>query len=233
NVNGVYLPPSPLSPLPPGERGRGEGGGTRRGVAVGQGGLLLLSDNAGANWSFPDLLLPFEVTSSWDFRAVHGAGLQVWAAGRPGSVLLHSGDGGQTWDMQSTGQPLPINGLFFHDERTGWAVGELGTILATTDGGRTWKVQQQGGRRTSLLFLHASSAGVPADTVARLSGDEGFLSATVRVLGADSTTAAFGRAAEGDRLSAALRLVGGSAGELLWQFPLPPHLTGQKQEEIA
>ncbi|MBI1914371.1 MAG: hypothetical protein HYS12_06480 [Planctomycetes bacterium] len=217
NIHGVYLP-----------QGR-----ARRGVAVGQGGLILLTDNAGAKWSYPELLLPFEVLSSWDFRAVHGAGVHVWAAGRPGSVLLHSGDGGQTWDMQSTGQPLPIDGLFFHDERTGWAVGELGTILATTDGGRTWKVQQQGGRRASLLFLHASSAGVPADTVARLSGDEGFLSTAVRVLGADSTTAAFARAAEGDRLSAAMRLVGGSAGELLWQFPLPPHLAGQKPEEIA
>jgi photosystem II stability/assembly factor-like uncharacterized protein len=217
NVNGVYLPKE----------------GSRRGVAVGQGGLLLLSDNAGATWSFPDLLLPVEVTSSWDFRTVHGAGAHIWAAGRPGSVLLHSGNGGQTWDMQSTGQPLPIDGLFFHDEHTGWAVGELGTILATTDGGRTWKVQQQGGRRASLLFLHASSAGVPADTVARLSADEGYLSATVRVLTADSTTAAFSRAAEGDRLTAAMRLVGGSAGELLWQFPLPAHLAGQKPEEIA
>ena len=38
--------------------------------------------------------------------------------------------------MQATRQPLPLNGLFFRDENTGWAVGELGTILATRDGGR-------------------------------------------------------------------------------------------------
>src|SRR5262249_43263048 len=144
------------SPLPPGERGKAEG--AQRGVAVGQGGLILFTDDAGSHWKYQQFL-SFELTSSWDFRAVHGAGTHIWAAGRPGSVLMHSGDGGKTWDMQLTGQPLPINGLFFHDERTGWAVGELGTILATSDGGRTWKVQQQGGRRAALLLLHASSAG--------------------------------------------------------------------------
>jgi photosystem II stability/assembly factor-like uncharacterized protein len=45
-------------------------------------------------------------------------------------------------------RPLPqgntINDTVFFDELRGWAVGEAGTILATTDGGVTWQVQRSG-----------------------------------------------------------------------------------------
>ncbi len=209
------------------------GGDGRLGVAVGQGGLILLTDNAGGKWSYPELLLPPEVLSCWDFHAVHGHGKHIWAAGRPGSVLLHSADGGKTWQMRPTGQPLPINGLYFRDDKHGWAVGELGTILATADGGRTWEVRQQGGRRAALLFLHARPAGLPAGAVARLGADEGYLAAAVRVLAPDSARAAPGRAAEGDRFAAAMREAGGAAGELLWQFPLPPQLNFESGEDVV
>ena len=207
-------------------------GPAARGVAVGQGGLILLTDNGGAKWSYPDLLLPPEVIASWDLNAVHGAGRHLWAAGRPGSVLLHSGDGGRKWEMQATGQPLPLNGLFFRDENNGWAVGELGTILATRDGGRSWHVCQQGGKRASLLFLHARSGAVPADVIAQLGGDEGYLSVALRVLTADPASAAFDRAGEGDRLALAARLAGGAGGEALWQFPLAQHLDTGRRDDL-
>jgi len=41
--------------------------------------------------------------------------------GRPGSVVLHSADLGITWDIQSTKQPVPLNGVFFTDDQRGWA----------------------------------------------------------------------------------------------------------------
>ena len=204
----------------------------QRGVAVGQGALILLTDNGGLNWAAAELLLPPEAILSWDLHAVHGAGRHLWAAGRPGSSVLHSRDGGKNWEMQTTGQPLPINGLFFRDERTGWAVGELGTILGTTDGGRTWSVRQQGGKRAAVLFLHARSGGVPADTVALLGGDEGYLAAAVRVLTPDSTSAAFDRAGEGDRLAMAVRQAGGAAAETLWQFPLAQYLNADRRKDL-
>src|SRR5262249_46045442 len=37
-------------------------------------------------------------------------------------------------------------------------------------------------------------------------------------------TAAFEKASEAQRFAAAVRLAGGAAGEMLWQFPLPQHL---------
>jgi photosystem II stability/assembly factor-like uncharacterized protein len=199
-----------------------------RSVAVGQGGLILTS---GAKWKFAELLLPQEVVSCWDFHSVHGAGKHVWAAGRPGSVLLHSADGGQTWSMQSTGQPLTLNALFFHDEKHGWAVGELGLILNTSDGGQTWHAQRHGGKRAALLFVHAHSTGIPTDVAARLC-EEGHLSTAVRVVTADPLSAPYRRAGEGDRLTAAMRLVGGAAGESLWQLPLPSHLNRESRETI-
>src|SRR5262249_29161432 len=65
------------------------------GVAVGQGGLIMLKDDKpGSSWSIADLKLSSDVQASLDFNAAHGVGTQVWVVGRPGSVLLHSADQG-------------------------------------------------------------------------------------------------------------------------------------------
>ena len=62
--------------------------------------------------------------------------LPAVAAGAP----LSTGDGGWVWQ-----NPLPqgnsLNSGVFVDASHGWAVGEHGTILATTDGGTTWSAQ--------------------------------------------------------------------------------------------
>src|SRR5262245_3202815 len=107
------------------------------GVAVGQGGLILLKDDKPvATWSIAKLPVSADVQSNLDFSAVCVLRNHVWVAGRPGTLLLHSNDSGTSWEVQKTGQPLPLNGLCFLDEKTGWAVGELGSILATQDGGK-------------------------------------------------------------------------------------------------
>jgi photosystem II stability/assembly factor-like uncharacterized protein len=96
-----------------------------------------------------------------------------WAAGSVssvpnlwGQVILHTSDGGKTWQVQYENQP-PSDDLFsyhrlcsiyFVDRQNGWAVGTSetrwdqslppagnwqheGAILHTTDGGKTWKDQ--------------------------------------------------------------------------------------------
>jgi photosystem II stability/assembly factor-like uncharacterized protein len=197
----------------------------KRGVAVGQGGLVLLNENTdGLEWPIPDLGLPRSALAGWDFQAVDTLGNHIWAAGRPGSVLLHSGDFGGTWEVVRTGQPLPIQGLFFLDEHRGWAVGEYGTILGTTDGGKSWQVQHRGGQRAALLFLHARGGALPVETLALLGGDQGYLATALRVEAADPASAAPRRASEPQRFAAAVRQAGGAAGESLWQFPVPQHL---------
>jgi photosystem II stability/assembly factor-like uncharacterized protein len=203
------------------------------GVAVGQGGLVLLKeDKPEATWSIADLPLSADARANLDFSAVSLVGNHVWVAGRPGTIVLHSKDRGTSWEVQNTGQRLPIDGLFFLDDKTGWAVGELGSILTTEDGGTSWRVQRRGGQRAALLFVHARAAGVPLEAVAALGGEEGYLTATIRIVGPDPKSAALSRASDPQRLAAAARQAGGAASEMLWQFPAPQHVARSSTAEL-
>jgi photosystem II stability/assembly factor-like uncharacterized protein/tetratricopeptide (TPR) repeat protein len=202
-------------------------------VAVGQGGLVLLSRNTGgARWTYADLQLPTNLRNDWDFHAASWIGDHIWVVGRPGCALLHSSDRGQTWEVLNTNQPLPLNGMFFSDQAHGWAVGELGTILATVDGGKTWKVQQRGGQRAAALFIHSRPSGLLLDTIALLGGQDGYITVAVQVTGPDPNSASMDQAGLPLRLAAANRKVGGAAGEMFWQFPLPQHLVRADERQI-
>jgi photosystem II stability/assembly factor-like uncharacterized protein len=204
-----------------------------RGVAVGQGGLILLSDDSGgASWSLADLKLSEELRASCDFHAVYCVGKHIWVAGRPGSVILHSADAGETWSWEKTGQNLPINGVYFSDAKQGWAVGELGIILSTADGGKSWKVQRRGGQRAAALVVQARANRLPLDTVALLGAEDGYLTTALQVVSSDPTTSSPALGVESQRLTSAMRLSGGAAGETLWQFPLPGFLMGGHPGEV-
>lgn len=56
-------------------------------------------------------------------------------------LILHSRDGGKTWQTQTSGTRARLYALQFVDPQLGWAVGNEGMILATDDGGATWQVQ--------------------------------------------------------------------------------------------
>ncbi len=204
----------------------------KSGVAVGQGGLVLTTEAGGSSWNYAELGLPKDVAYNWDFRGVHGAGKQYWVVGRPGSVVLHSGDAGAHWEIQRTHQPLPLDAVYFADDQNGWAVGELGSVLATTDGGKSWKVQRRGGQRSAALFVHARAAGTPLDTIAVVGGQDGYLTTSLRVTGADPAGAAPGRSADAMRYSTAVRQAGGAAAEMLWQFPVASHLAHAGRDDL-
>lgn len=195
-------------------------------VAVGQGGLVLLSaSTAGQRWGPANLQLPTEVLAALDFRAVSVRGNEIWAVGRPGSVILHSSDQGQNWELLKTGQNLPLNCVHFVNAKKGWAVGELGLILATEDGGQTWKKLREGGQRAAILVVQAGAANLPLEIPAILGGEEGYLTTALRVTCADAASAPSGKASDLYRLEAAMRQTGGAAAEVLWHFPVPSHVT--------
>ncbi len=205
-------------------------------IAVGDGGRILTLQQPikGAPVMAPvDLKLPVEVQRCWDFHALHFAGEHGWVVGRPGSAILHTWDGGKSWQVQNTGQSLPLRGVFFLNAKQGWVVGELGTILATTDGGKTWKVQRRGGHRAAVLVVTARGETLPAGTVAALGGDEGYLCGAVRLTCSDPVSAGPPQASESARFAEAVRRAGGCGGEVLWQFRLPQHLLQADAKELA
>ena len=183
------------------------------GWLVGDGGLVMLSHDLGNSWQTPPGSLPDYVAENFDFQAVATAGPQVWVAGSPGTRVFHSSDRGNTWQSLPTGQNAPLRAITFIDERTGYAVGDLGTILATNDGGRTWQLQRRGGERAALLLALARETDVPLELVGKLGAEEGYLT-TVSLLRPEP------RAAD-VRLRDALLLSGATATDLAWQFSLP------------
>ena len=51
---------------------------------------------------------------------------------------MYTTDGGQMWNMGSSGYFGTMNDVYFRDANAGWIVGGEGTILETTDGGTSW-----------------------------------------------------------------------------------------------
>jgi photosystem II stability/assembly factor-like uncharacterized protein len=201
-------------------------------LAVARGGLVLASVSDGAKWGFAKLNLPAELLGCLDFHAITAAGKRVWIVGRPGSVVLHSENAGQSWRLQKTGSPLPLHGVSFADEQQGWAVGEAGTILATTDGGATWQIQRQGGKRAAALVVQARAEDLPLDALARLGAAGGYLTTALHVVTADPASAAPSTATESLRYAAAARAAGGLTGETLWAFSLPQHVANAGRDQV-
>ena len=187
--------------------------------AVGDGGLTSLTVDGGKSWTAPAGAPPEEIRQ-FDCRAVALLDHACWIAGSPGTLVFHTPDGGHTWARFSTGQSLPIRALTFLDLNRGWAVGALGTILATRDGGRTWKVQQQGGSRAALLGIFADEQRIPLELFADLAGDQGYLSVVNVVTRPHLDSASASTTAPAQRTHEAIVAVGGSQAETAWQFPL-------------
>ena len=194
--------------------------GESGGWLVGDGGLALTTKDGGFTWSTPPAALP-EAARDFDFRAVAVYGNHCWIGGNPGSCIFHSHDGGQTWQTYRTEKSLPLRSLTFLDENRGWAVGSLGTILATRDGGRTWREQRSGGTRAAMLGIFSEPSRVPLEVFAEQSGNESYLGA-VEIISRFDERGTSREAALPERTHEALLSVGGSQADTAWRFPLRP-----------
>lgn len=136
-------------------------------VAVGERGIVLLSDDSGKSWRQAQVPVSVSLTAVQFVDAEQG-----WAVGHMG-VVLHSSDGGETWVKQldgvtaaqlalvsaqhgddakqlkdaerlvADGPDKPFLDLYFSDRRTGYVVGAYGLILHTVDGGASWQPWMQ------------------------------------------------------------------------------------------
>jgi len=203
------------------------------GWLVGQGGLVMLTADLGVTWQTPPGDLPEGVPQQFDFSALAVIGPKAWVAGSPGTRVLHSPDAGRSWASFPTGQSLPIEGLCFVDDRHGWAVGELGTILATADGGQTWKRQRSGGTRAALLGIFSEPDHVPLELFAQLSGNEGYLGVVETLNRRDLEAAPRADVPRNDRLREALVAAGASSARSAWRFPLRQEGLGLTADQIV
>jgi len=107
-------------------------------VAVGDHGVVLLSDDNGAHFRQAKRVPSDSALTSVTFvDAQHG-----WASGHWG-VILKTDDGGETWSLQRSDTSIdqPVFSIAFRDAQHGWAVGLWSLLLTTDDGGQTWKRQ--------------------------------------------------------------------------------------------
>lgn len=103
-------------------------------VAVGDRGHILVSNDAN-DW----LQVPAPVRSALTSVAFADAD-NGWAVGHD-ATILHSADGGRTWEMQNFEPELeePFHDVIFRDAQRGIAVGAYGLAYYTTDGGQQWQ----------------------------------------------------------------------------------------------
>jgi photosystem II stability/assembly factor-like uncharacterized protein len=104
-------------------------------VAVGERGVVLLSDDGGATFrQARDVPVNASLTSVWFSSPKLG-----WAVGHWG-VVVHTTDGGDTWTRQRLDMDVdqPLFSVYFKSDTEGWAVGLWSLMLHTTDGGAHW-----------------------------------------------------------------------------------------------
>lgn len=165
----------------------------RRLVAVGERGIVLLSDDDGASWRQAPTPVQVSLTAVQFVNERSG-----WAVGHLG-VVLHSADGGTSWRKQldgieaaelavraavtpqdkaaaahlrADGPDKPFLDLYFQDERTGYILGAYNLLYRTADGGKSWQPWQARVPNPKSLHLYGMRAANGALYVA---GEQGSL----------------------------------------------------------
>jgi len=166
-------------------------------VAVGEEGVVLLSDDNGVSWRQAEQVPTSAALTSVQF--VNGS--KGWAVGHLGLVLT-SDDGGETWRKQldgiqaaqlaleqakargdesalrsaqylvDDGPDKPFLNLYFLNEKTGYVFGAYNLIFRTDDGGEHWQPWLD--RVDNPMGMHLYGMA-QADDVLLLAGEQGTL----------------------------------------------------------
>ena len=107
-------------------------------TAVGNGGVILRTSDAGATW-----ITQLSTTTRPLFRSCFTSSDTGIIVGDYG-IMLKTTNGGITWIKQPSGTINHLRDIAFIDNKTGISVGAMGTIIGTSDGGMTWTLQESG-----------------------------------------------------------------------------------------
>lgn len=201
------------------------------GWMVGQGGLVLQTQNSGVSWLPIKLGLQGHKQEIFDFRAVASVGEnEAWISGSPGRFIWHTADAGKTWQRQSTGVNSRIHSIHFTNPMQGTAVGDWGTILTTQDGGKNWAVVKGAERRLGILTISTAPSASSFDLHVKYGLEEGYRSATVLLVDSESKSPSL--ISNNDlRLHDAVVKAGGNFVETNWTLPLGvPGIDGDPQK---
>lgn len=110
----------------------------RRLVAVGNDGVILVSDDGGATWM--PVEAPKSKVANRLVKVKTAADGKAFAVGEF-NTLLHTGDFGKSWERRLPEKDTVIYGIDIQGAHAA-AVGEYGRVLISADGGETWKELQ-------------------------------------------------------------------------------------------
>ncbi len=122
------------------------------GWIVGDGGLILRTQDGGLNWAVQNSGTKVSLYNI-DFRDKND-GVIVGSEG----TILRTENGGQTWEKVKTAATKSLLRVNFINDKTGWIVGVGGMILKTDDKGQTW-VKQTSQLTDSLYGLYTDKRG--------------------------------------------------------------------------
>jgi photosystem II stability/assembly factor-like uncharacterized protein len=83
----------------------------------------------------------------------------AWVVGYRGKIL-HTADGGKSWELQPSGTDKPLYNVKFINEKEGIVIGRDGIILLTKDGGKTWTKANSGTTHHLISVEYADSKNI-------------------------------------------------------------------------
>ncbi len=161
------------------------------GWVVGDSGIILHTTNGGQEWLKQNSGTILPLNSVYFNDANKG-----WAVGGKlpdyppyfeydSSIIIHTTNGGITWDAQLYWPKSQLSSVFFMDANKGWAVGydsttKLGIIYNTTNGGTNWSQQfRDSGFRLNDIFMEDPNNGFAVGQVDCITGGcGGFIKTT-------------------------------------------------------
>ncbi|MEH6579071.1 MAG: YCF48-related protein [Amphritea sp.] len=140
-------------------------------VAVGERGHILYSDDQGSNWTLS------QVPVRSQLNAVFFADDQLgWAVGED-AVILHTSDGGLSWQKQFDARDADLKGplldIYFISATEGLAIGVFNKLYHTQNGGKSWEIWQE--HADNLDEWHLFSMASPAPGVIYVTSESGLL----------------------------------------------------------